>query len=156
VALRNGPVRNPLAPPVLFADRRFATATGRVNLIHEADPEPFVPPPERPLLLMAFSTEKAQSSQWPARTQVGPADATVHPAAVPGFADGDRARVESDVGALEVVLRLDARQRKDVVLMAKGGWLHAGRCANELVPARLTDAGGCAVYYDTPVRILPV
>jgi hypothetical protein len=39
------------------------------------------------------------------------------------------------------------------MLMEKGGWLSAGRCANALVKAQLTDAGGCAVYYDTPVRI---
>jgi hypothetical protein len=55
---------------------------------------------------------------------------------------------------MSVRLKLDARQRRDVLLMAKGGWLAAGRCANLLVPARETDAGGGAVYYDTPVRIL--
>jgi hypothetical protein len=40
------------------------------------------------------------------------------------------------------------------MLMEKGGWLSAGRCANALVKAKQTDAGGCAVYYDTPVRIV--
>ena len=63
-AIRDGYVRNPLAPKVLFADRKFKTASGRVNLIHEADPEPARPTADRPLLLMAFSTERAQSSQW--------------------------------------------------------------------------------------------
>lgn len=153
--LREGPVRNPLVPTVLFADRRFPTATGKVNLIHEIDADPPVPPPERPLFLMAISTDKAQSSQWPARSQQGPVEATLHPEAAPGFHDGDRARVESEIGSLDVVLRLDPRQRRDVVLMPKGGWLHAGRCANAIIPARLTDAGEGAVYYDTPVRIVP-
>ncbi len=153
--LHEGPVRNPLAKKVLFEDRKFPTATGRVNLIREVDAEPFLPPPERPLLLMAFSTEKAQSSQWPAHTQVGPATATVHPDAAPGLQDGGLASIESELGSLSVVLKFDAGQRRDVVLMEKGGWLHAGRCANALIPARATDAGGCAVYYDTPVRILP-
>ncbi len=154
-ALRRGVVRNPLAAEVLFAGRKFPTPTGRVNLIHEADPEPPRPMPERPLFLMAFSTEKAQSSQWPPRTQNGPADLTVHPEAAPGFRDGDLALVESDVGAITVKLRFDPRQRRDVALMAKGGWLRAGRCANAITPARLTDAGGGAAYYDTPVRLLP-
>lgn len=153
--LRKGPVRNPLAPKVMFEGRKFPTPSGRVNLIHEVDPEPPRPQRERPLLLMAMSTEKAQSSQWPARTQVGPATATVHPDSAPGFREGDRAVLESEIGAMTVVLNLDRRQRRDVVLMAKGGWLSAGRCANALVPAQVTDAGGCAVFYDTPVRLLP-
>ncbi len=153
--LREGPVRNPLAPPILYADRKFATASGRVNLIASVHAEPYVPPDSRPLLLMAISTDKAQSSQWPAKLQVGPVEATLHPDSAPGFRDGDLARIESEQGALDVALRFDARQRTDVVLLPKGGWLHKGRCANVLVPPRQTDAGGCAVYYDTPVRILP-
>ena len=54
---------------------------------------------------------------------------------------------------MEVRLKFDARQRRDVVLLAKGGWLRDGRCANALIPARATDAGGGAVFYDTPVRV---
>jgi len=154
-AMRGGYVRNPLAPPVLFADRKFKTATGRVNLIHDADPEPARPTAERPLLLMAFSTEKAQSSQWAhPRQPEGPAVATLHPDAAADFPDGAIARIESEVGAMDVRLKFDARQRRDVVLLAKGGWLRDGRCANTLVPAVATDAGGGAVYYDTPVRIV--
>jgi anaerobic selenocysteine-containing dehydrogenase len=154
-AIRGGYVRNPLAPAVLFADRTFKTPSGRVNLIHEADPEPARPTAERPLLLMAFSTEKAQSSQWAhPRGHDGPAVATLHPDAAAGLEDGAIARIESEVGALDVRLRFDARQRRDVVLMAKGGWLRDGRCANTLVPAVATDAGGGAVYYDTPVRVV--
>jgi anaerobic selenocysteine-containing dehydrogenase len=154
-ALRAGPVKSPIVPEVLFADRKFKTASGRVNLIREVDAEPARPTAERPLLLMAFSTEKAQSSQWAhPRAQNGPATATVHPAAAPGFSDGDVARIESAIGSIEVTLRLDDRQRRDVVLMPKGGWLRDGRCANAIVPAMATDAGGGAVYYDTPVRIV--
>jgi anaerobic selenocysteine-containing dehydrogenase len=153
-AIRDGYVRNPLAPAVLFADRKFKTATGRVNLIHDADPEPARPTPDRPLLLMAFSTEKAQSSQWARpRAHDGPAIATVHPEAAAGLSDGSIAQIASEVGAMEVRLKFDARQRRDVVLMAKGGWLRDGRCANALIPAVATDAGGGAVYYDTPVRL---
>ena len=153
-AIRGGYVRNPLAPKVLFADRKFKTESGRVNLIREADTDPTRPTADRPLLLMAFSTEKAQSSQWAhPNGHDGPAIATLHPDAAPGFTDGAVARIESDVGSMEVRLKLDARQRRDVVLMAKGGWLRDGRCANALIPAKTTDAGGGAVYYDTPVRL---
>ncbi len=154
-ALERGPQRNPLAPPILFADRRFPTASGRVNLIQEIDPEPPRPTAGRPLLLMALATERSQASQWPSRRQEGPATVTVHPDAAGGLGAGDRARLESDVGSLDVVVALDPGQRRDVALMDKGGWYGRGRCANVLIRARLTDAGEGAAYYDTPVRLVP-
>ena len=153
--LRNGAVRNPLAKSVLFADRAFETPSGRVNLISGA-PQPIpTPPKDYPLLLMAFSTEKAQSSQWAPETQQGPADAILHPDAAVGFEDGEIVTVESRVGKLTVRLKFDDQQRRDILLMEKGGWLSAGRCANVLIEAQVTDAGECAVYYDTPVRLGP-
>lgn len=151
--LRQGAVRNPLAEPIVFAERKFDTPSGRVSLTPDSPAPASKPTPEYPLLLMAFSTEKAQSSQWAPETQQGPADAILHPDAAKGFNDGDTATVESTVGELLVRLKFDDQQRKDVLLMEKGGWLAAGRCANVLIEAQVTDAGECAVYYDTPVRI---
>ena len=156
--IRESRVRNPLAPEVLFADRKFPTATGRVNLIHDVAIDSSVPGPgqARPLFLMALSTDKAQASQWAESSDGTPGGhiaATVHPEAAPGFGDGDLAVVESEIASMTVRLRFDARQRRDVLLVPKGGWLASGQCANALVPARLTDAGGGAVYYDTPVRL---
>jgi anaerobic selenocysteine-containing dehydrogenase len=151
--LRKGAVRNPLAKQVVFADRKFATSTSRVNLLRELPRQQGTKDQEFPLVLMAFSTEKAQSSQWSAESQNGPATAVVHPDAADGFADGDLAEIESAVSSLKVRLRFDTQQRADVLLMEKGGWLSAGRCANVLIKAQLTDDGQCAVYYDTPVRL---
>ena len=153
--LEAGAVRNPLVPEVLFADRRFPTTTGRVNLIREIDPVPPATTTLRPLLLMALSTEKAQGSQWSATRQDGPATVTVHPDSAAGFAEGETVMLESELGALRVRLAIDDSQRRDVALMEKGGWLHRGRCANLLIAAKATDAGGGAAYYDTPVRLLP-
>ncbi|MAE64726.1 MAG: molybdopterin-containing oxidoreductase catalytic subunit [Phycisphaeraceae bacterium] len=152
--VRCGPVRDPLAETTLFVDRRFPTPTGRVNLIREVNPVPPDVCADRPLTLMTLSTEEAQASQWLPGTQEGPAPAIVHPDAVPGFADGDLARMESEVSEIAIRLKFDPRQRTDLVLIEKGGWLSDGRCVNALIPARSTDAGGCAVYNDTPVRIL--
>jgi len=153
-SLEQGAQRSPLVADVLYAERKFPTPSGKVNLIHEVDPEPPRPTPERPLLLMALATEKSQASQMPARRQEGAASVTVHPRAASGFRAGDTVRVESDLGSLTAVLKLDERQRRDVALMDKGGWLHRGRCANALIRARLTDDGEGAAYYDTPVRLL--
>ncbi len=156
-ALERAPVRSPFAPKVLFADRRFATPTGKVNLLAgpEAAPAAVASDAEYPLSLMALSTEDAQSSQW-SRALEGPAIATVHPDAAPGVADGALARLESRLGAMEVRVRHDARQRRDVVLVPKGGHLKDGRCANALVRARPTDMGGGAAYHDEGVRLVPV
>jgi anaerobic selenocysteine-containing dehydrogenase len=149
--------RNPDAPRVLFADRTFPTATGRVNLLTAADvpAEAFVPaeaPADYPLLLMALSTERSQSSQW-SRKPEGPALVTVHPDAAAGIPDGGLARLESPHGALTVRIRHDPRQRRDVALAAKGGHLRDGRCMNALIRARTTDIGEGGALYDERVRL---
>jgi anaerobic selenocysteine-containing dehydrogenase len=154
--LEAGTVRNPLAPRIAFANREFKTPTGRVDLIRAAGADPVLPTAERPLLLMALSTARAQCSQWPSRLQRGPVVATVHPEAAEGFRDGDVVSVESQVGAMRVELRFDERQRRDVLLMDKGGWRSRGRCPNSLLRARTTDEGEGAMYYETPVRLVAV
>ncbi len=153
--LSKGPVRNPTAPKILFADRKFATPSGKVNLITQAPPDPAPPSAQFPLQLTALSTEKAQSSQW-ARPAIGPAEVTVHPDAAAGIADGAQAVLESAVGQMRVRVRHDALQRRDVALMPKGGHLKDGRCANALVRAATTDLGEGAAYYDEGVRIIPL
>jgi anaerobic selenocysteine-containing dehydrogenase len=152
--LEKGAVRNPLASMVLFSDRKFNTPTGRINLIHEIDPEPPRPTEERPLLLMAVSSRKTQASQSTSAMQEEPLVVTVNPAAAVGFEEGEEVWLESEIGKIRVRLAFDDRQRRDIALTVKGGWLHRGRCANALVPSGLTDAGGGANYFDTPVRLM--
>jgi len=152
--LETRPVRNPLAPKVLFEGRKFPTPSGKARLIDAA------PPPEAtagaradyPLWLMSLSTEDSQSSQWSRRLD-GPLEVTVHPEAAAGLPDGALARLESEVGALEVRVRHDATQRRDVALVPKGGHFGAGRCANRLIRARTTDIGEGAALYDQRVRL---
>jgi anaerobic selenocysteine-containing dehydrogenase len=152
--LEQGPVRSPLAPKVLFADRKFKTKSGRVNLITEMVEAPRVSN-EYPLFLMAMSTEKSQSSTWSVPEDEH-AVVTVHPAAAPGIADGALAKLESAIGSLVVRVRHDKRQRRDVALTAKGGSWHGGRCMNALVRARVTDAGEGGALYDEGVRLVPL
>ena len=146
-----GPQRSALSPKVLFADRKFGTKTGRVNLVTEAPPRSQLSR-EFPLYLMALSTPKAQSSQW-SRKPSGPAEVTVHPEAAGGVPDGGAALLESAIGALPVIVRHDKRQRRDVALLPKGGHLRDGRCANLLNRARATDIGGGGALYDEGVRL---
>jgi len=152
--LERGAVKSPLAKDVLFADRRFATPSGRVNLITSPPPAAPVFAPEYPLAWTSLSTERSQSSQW-AKPQEGPLVVTVHPDSANGIADGAIARVESKVGSLVVRVRHDPRQRRDIALTSKGGHFDAGRSANALLQARLTDFGEGAALYDERVRLLP-
>jgi anaerobic selenocysteine-containing dehydrogenase len=155
----SGALRNPDAPKVLFADRRFPTASGRVNLMTGPDvpgtaAEPEAPTAEFPLVLMALSTERGQSSQW-SRKPEGPPQVTVHPDAAGGLPDGARARLESPHGALVVTVRHDRTQRRDVALGLKGGHLRDGQCLNVLIRARTTDIGEGGALYDERVRLRP-
>lgn len=155
--LDRGGVRSPVAAKVLFADRRFKTPSGKVNLIHAA-PDPAAtagPDPNYPLWLMSLSTADAQSSMW-STTPTGFAEVTVHPDAAAGIADGGTGRLESSIGELTVRVRHDPAQRKDVAIVPKGGHMKDGRCANALVAAALTDIGEGGALYDERVRLLPV
>jgi anaerobic selenocysteine-containing dehydrogenase len=155
--IARGDVRNPLSAKVLFADRKFATPSGRVNLVTGADvpPAALVPPPAPagfPLQLMALSTERSQSSQW-SRRHDGPPVVTVHPAAAGAIADGALARLVSAHGALTVRVKHDAAQRPDVALAAKGGVPSQGQCFNALITAATTDIGEGGALYDEQVRL---
>ena len=153
--LEAGPVKNPLAPPVVFDGGRVRTRTGKVNLVTRRPPVPNEhEKPFGPLTLMALATDKSQASQW-AKAPAGPPVVTVHPDAAAGIPDGGAGRLASPIGELAVSVKHDARQRRDVALMAKGGHHGIGQCANVLVRARTTDGGEGAAYYDERVRLLP-
>ena len=149
-SLERASIRNPFAEKVLFERRKFATPSGRVNLIFEAP----VSPPEEPgfpLWLFSNSTEQSQSSQW-SIPEPDLLQATCHPSAANGFSDGDVVRLESAIGSMRVRLRFDPAQRSDVVIVPKGGNYDRGNSANVLIRARLTDAGEGAAYLDCRVR----
>ena len=153
--LEAGPLRNPLAETVLFADRKFATPSGKVNLIDSLPPSPAKPSTEYPLLLMALSTPDSQSSQW-VRPQQGLAELTVHPDSANGIPHGGTGVLASVIGKMQVRVLHDPAQRKDVAIVPKGGHLRDGRCANALTEAALTDLGEGGALYDQPVKLTPL
>jgi anaerobic selenocysteine-containing dehydrogenase len=147
-----GPQRHDLAAKVLFADRKFRTDSGKVNLITSAVPAAHLDP-GYPLFLMAISTDKSQSSQWSQQLD-GPMQVSVHPLSSNGIPDGAIATLESAIGAMPVRVRYDARQRRDVAILPKGGHLRDDRCANLITRARASDLGGGAALYDEGVRLV--
>lgn len=151
-------VRNPLAATVLFEDHRFATPSGRVQLLSspecETDDDVTAPDDcEFPLTLLSLSTPKSQSSQW-AKMPPNPAEVTVHPEAAAGLASGELARLESAIGSITVRVVHDPKQRRDVAIVPKGGHLRDGSCANALIRARTTDLGEGGALYDERVRLV--
>jgi len=160
---REGAVRNPLAPELLFADGKVHTPSGRVNLLDalpdgdgpgdaEGAGDPGMADGAFPLWLYSNSTIKAQSSQW-ARDPGERIAVTVHPDAAPGLADGAAVILESELGRLAAVLRLDPAQRRDVAVVPKGGHFDRGQAANALIRARPTDLGLGAAFLDCRVRV---
>jgi anaerobic selenocysteine-containing dehydrogenase len=103
---------------------------------------------------MSLSTADSQSSQWTHKSE-GPLVVTVHPDAAAGIADGGLGRLESPIGALDVRVAHDQKQRRDVAIVPKGGHLRDGRCPNVLVQAATTDIGEGAALYDERVRLVP-
>ena len=146
--------RNPFTPEIMFQDRKFPTASGRVNLICSLDAKLLTTDHDRRPKVTAVSTMKCQGSQWQAEEQVGPATVTTHPDTFPNQSDGDIVWLSTECGKLQVKLKFDNQQRTDILLMDKGGWHNSGRSANSLIKAELTDDGECAVYYDTPAELI--
>jgi anaerobic selenocysteine-containing dehydrogenase len=86
----------------------------------------------------------------------GLAQLTLHPDAAAGIPDGAAARLESAIGSIQVRVKHDPAQRRDVALMAKGGHYSNGQCANVLIRARTTDGGEGGALYDERVRVVAV
>ncbi|MGE0872060.1 MAG: molybdopterin-dependent oxidoreductase [Kofleriaceae bacterium] len=151
---QDGFVEHPFARGPAFAQRTFATASGRASLMTELPPSSAVPDAQFPMFLLSLSTDRSQASQW-ARPLDGPLDVTVHPDSAAGIPHGGLGWLESAIGSLEVRVLHDPRQRRDVALVPKGGRFRAGRCANALIRARLSDHGGGAALSDELVRLVP-
>ncbi|MBX3166835.1 MAG: molybdopterin-dependent oxidoreductase [Candidatus Eremiobacteraeota bacterium] len=150
--LERGAVRNPYAGQVLFAGLKFPTPSGKMQLIHQA-PEAAAPDPEFPLQLAAFSTTKAQCSQW-AVSLSELSEARVHPETAGALPDGAEVSLETRRGRMTVRLRHDDRVHPSLVVLPKGRMLRQGGCVNQLIEARETDLGGGANYYEEPVRLV--
>src|SRR5690606_4240287 len=84
----------------------------------------------------------------------GPLVLTAHPSAAAGLEDGAEAWLESRVGRLRVVLKLDARYRPDTVYAPRARSVALGKCVNAILSARLTDHGEGAAYLDEGVRLV--
>jgi anaerobic selenocysteine-containing dehydrogenase len=156
-ALGQGAAFHPGAAAVAWAGRRFATPTGRAQLLGEF--EPTEPDPldraDYPFKLLTVAPVEHQASQVPPAAQSGLPEVFVHPEApgVGGRADGSHVTVRTRIGHLRAVLRHDRDLRRDTALMYRGGWVRHGRGVNVLVGGRESKHGGQAAFLDERARL---
>lgn len=166
-----GAVRHPWAPPVPFADGRFSTPSGKLELWSEAaaqaglDPLGGVPWPwphpsltasDRPELYpyRLLSPQPRHRLHSIFANLEGPApagvEARVHPrtAREAAVADGEEAVAFSPAGELRVRVRCDEGVRPGVVVIPNGGWRRYGGGVNLLTQGILADMGDQAALYE--------
>lgn len=184
-ALREGPVRAPGAADVAFADLRFPTPSGRIEVWSGeaasrwgAHPLPgFVEPKEwagggarrdqapgdgpYPLTLLTPNTKTRIHSQFGNLQSMR----AIEPrpvlsigradAAARGVSTGTRVRVFNERGALVVEARIDEGLRPGCVSLPNGWWLSDGGAVNVLSKARETDMGFGAAFHENLVEVEP-
>ncbi|MDP2959311.1 MAG: molybdopterin-dependent oxidoreductase [Longimicrobiales bacterium] len=176
--LAQGPVLAPGHEEVAFADLRFSTPSGKIELRSEdaatrweVDPLPGWSEPAEavsttgsdggrfPLFFMTPNTKNRIHSQFgnldmirahdPGPVvRVSPADALPR-----GIRDGDRVRVFNDRGSLELPCTLDFGLRAGCVSLTNGWWITDGGAVNLLSAGRETDMGHGAAFHDNRVEL---
>lgn len=159
----DGWVRLPNADRRLFADGAFGHADAKCNVSGIAH-EPVVPDEKYPLVML---TPKQHSrflnssySHLPAhgpREGAPYVEMTADDAAARGLAEGDRARVTNERGALTLAVRITQRLGRGVVAVPFGWWdaAHDGSISvNDLTSDGATDMGGGVAYHDTFVEVV--
>ena len=149
---REGSVEIP-EPEVAWSEG-FAHPDGLLRLLDKLTPEPAADP-ARPLRLLSTVRRQALHSQMLPAEQEAVLEARIHPdtARAFGLEDGDAAVVESAVGGLHVVVRLDPGLHPGVVACPRDGWVSLGLGPNAAHVAAVADLGGQAAYYSTEVTI---
>jgi anaerobic selenocysteine-containing dehydrogenase len=176
--LREGPVLAPGAVEIAFADGRFPTPSGRIELyseeaarrwgvsplpdFNEPAESPRRPSPEsacHPLTLLTPNTKNRIHSQFNNLAVIrlfSPAPfLAIHPtdAAARGLSEGDPVRVFNGRGELRLPARLDFGLKAGCVVLTNGWWLADGGAANLLSAGRETDLGHGAAFHDNLVEV---
>lgn len=170
--LREGPVPAPGMPEVAWADRRFPTPSGKVELWSDeavarwgVDPVADFREPEEwasesdQLHLLTPNTKNSIHSQFhmlPSLRALGAEHALfLHPedAEARGLRHGDRVRVFNGRGELVLPLRLDFGLRRGVAVAYNGFGEADGGSVNRLSLGRETDLGYGAAFHDCWVKV---
>jgi len=156
-ALKTTPFRYP-APMVPYADRTFATPSGKFRLLTALDPAALAGiDPEFPYRLLTIAphgyicSERTMAEHEPL-PEIRLNDREAQKA---GLRDGMSVMVRSAVAQVKAVLRCDPNQRPDVVVAERGGWIKAGHGLNRLTRDLASKVGMGTPYYETCVSVGP-
>ena len=171
--LRKGPVLSPEFEEVAFAELKFPTPSGRIELRseeargrwgqdelpswREAEERP-TPGGPYPLHILTPNTKNRIHSQFGnletiRRMEPSPSVA-MHPrdARDRDLGEGSRARVFNARGELRLPVRLDWGLKPGCIAITNGFWLSEGGAVNVLSEGRETDMGFGAAFHDNAVQ----
>jgi len=153
--LFEGPVRVPDAPMVAYADRIFPTPSGKFMFMTEFEPPTKSGDTEFPYHLMTVMARDWIGSELtrPAKDELLVVRMNTQESLQLGFNDGDTVRIVSSVGELPARLKLEDKQRRDIVVCARGGWIKDGRGVNVLTRDLVSKVGNGTPYLETMVNI---
>jgi len=162
-------------PVAQFADLRFPTASGRIELASaraEADGQPRVPLPlVDPKPAAGRLRLLSPASPWLLNDsfanvekiagRIGPATVTLHPldAAERGLAEGEEVLLSNETGTLSVKVSLSEVTPRGVALSHKGRWPKreaAHGNVNVLNPGRKADMGDSTAVHSIEVSVTPL
>lgn len=168
--LRSGPVQLPGISPVAWEDRAFKTPSGKYELYsskalsygHSPIPvfEDINPKPSDryPYHFLTPHCKDSLHSQHFVMVEDGTLPiAYIHPKVGQreGIEDGSAAVISTQTGSLRCRVKYREGIRENVVMVYEGWWIQkSGGGVNQLVPARETDMGCQAAYYDCMCNIV--
>lgn len=163
---------------VPYADKRFKTPSGRIELKSElaeiawrVDPLPYYAPPREsvendperfkrfPLHLITPKTEHRYLSQWAhdeALRKRDPTAVRLNPVELRKreLQDGDTVRVFNERGEARLPVRADDAVREGVAVVPQGRWISLdGFSVNVLTHDDVTDMGYGAIFFDCLVQV---
>ncbi len=162
-------------PYDFFANRRFPTPSGRIEIASDAaveaglarlpDPSPEAEPDDGSFRLLSpasrWRLNDSHANDDTIARRSGQATVTLHPddAADLGVMAGDRVRLSNDAGELVLEVVIDAIAPRGVLVSYKGRWPKlepGGANVNVLHRATSSDIDGCNAVHGTTVRLEPI
>jgi anaerobic selenocysteine-containing dehydrogenase/GMP synthase-like glutamine amidotransferase len=161
--LKRGPFRLN-APMVPYSGGIFPTPSGKFRCLTDLDPSFMDLPPKAPgacedypYVLMSVAPHAFLCSERTSREHVAlpPAALSRAEAERLGLRDGDPIRLENRAGSVTAELKTVEGQRRDIVVVERGGWMQCGHGLNRLTPPIASKVGNGTPYYDARVAVRP-
>ncbi len=162
-ALKKGPLKSPYIPDVAWADKKFLTPSGKIELFSQTAVDEmgdgvanYLPPGweqdkhEFPWLLMTPHSDKGLNAQFQDEGNV----AYIHPKLAEKYYlfPGDQALVETETGQIEVRVVVSEDIHPEIIVIPEGVSAD-GKGVNELIKVKLSDYGESTPYYDVYCNI---